>query len=168
MKKLLLTMFLIVTGISVTNAQTRVEVRESQARIIEPIQNVYIKPLTAKLDLIKGKGKDGKDKICDSWYYTMKDVAALDGKTDNLRKDALFKSTLKHDADVIVAATFELKPSDPTEHGGEKGYEVIVYGYPAIYTEWKTATPEDDQWIHTERTYMSNEAEKNKTQAITQ
>lgn len=168
MRKLLLIMLLTIAGIGSGYAQTKVEVREAQARLIEPVQNVYIKPLTAELELIKGKGENGKDKIRDTWYYTMRDVDALSGNTENIRKDALFKSAIKHSADVIVAAIFELKPSDPAIHKGQEGYEVTVYGYPAIYTNWKTAASEDDQWIRTERTYMTSEGEKKKIQAITE
>ena len=154
MRKLLLIMFLTTVGFSGAYAQNKVEFRESQARLLEPVQNAYVKPLIVELEINESKGK-----IVDSWKFTNKEVNALNGEVSNLRTRALFNSTRKHNADVIVAATFDIASlSDGT------GYEVKVIGYPANYKGWTTAKPEDYEWIRMEKTITTNE--KDKIQAI--
>lgn len=134
----------------------KVEYRESQARLAEPSMGVYIKPLIADLDIDETVGK-----IRDKWEFTNKDVDALSNSVANLRARALFRSAEKHDADVIVAASFDI---ESMEDG--KGYYVTVIGYPAKYVKWRTATPEDQEWIRQEKMTSGNTKDKEATQAI--
>ena len=156
MKKILLiaTLFSIF-GISHAMGQKVVEYRESQARLAEPTMGVYIKPLVAELEIDKTKGK-----IKDTWFFSMREVEALSRDVANLRARALFKSTIEHDADVIVAASFDIASRED-----QTGYDVMVIGYPAKYVRWRTAdTATDIQWIQSEK--LSSLGTKQATQAI--
>ena len=156
MKKVLLiaTLFSIF-GISHAMGQKVVEYRESQARLAEPTMGVYIKPLVAELEIDKTKGK-----IKDTWFFSMREVEALSRDVANLRARALFKSTIEHDADVIVAASFDIASRED-----QTGYDVMVIGYPAKYVRWRTAdTDTDIQWIQNEK--LSPQGTKQATQAI--
>ncbi len=154
MRKLLLIMLLTTANINGMYAQSKVEFRDSQARSLEPIQNAYVKPLIVELVVDQNKGK-----ITDNWIFTNKAVNALNGDIKEMRARALFNSTQKHNADVIVAVTFDIAS---LEDG--TGYEVKVIGYPANYKGWNTAKPEDYEWIRMEKTLTTNE--KDKIQAI--
>jgi hypothetical protein len=156
MKKILLiaTLFSIF-GISQTKAQKVVEYRESQARLAEPTMGVYIKPLIAELEINATVGK-----IKDVWDFTNREVNALAGEVSNLRARALFKSTEKHNADVIVAASFDIASKEDNS-----GYTVTVIGYPAKYVRWRTATAADNDWIRNEKLSPANSQET--TKAIT-
>ena len=140
MKRLLTVAVALLAVVGSAMAQKVVEWRESQARVAEPVMGVYIKPLVAELKVVS------TDKIRDVWEFTNKEVNALRNDVANLKARALFKSTYEsdHPCDVIVAATFDIESTDG-------GYRVTVYGYPAKYVKWRTATPEDNAWIHNEK-----------------
>ena len=142
-------------GISQSMAQKTIDYRESQARLAEPTMGVYIKPLVAELEVDKTKGK-----IKDTWFFTMAEVEALSRNVANLRARALFKSTIEHDADVIVAASFDI-----ASRADQTGYDVMVIGYPAKYVRWRTADAATDiLWIQNEK--MSPTGTAQATQAI--
>lgn len=64
-------------------------------------------------------------------------------------------SSQKHNADVIVAATFNIKTNDEGT-----GYIVTVVGYPATFANWKTAEASDYEWIRMEKTLTTADREK--------
>lgn len=136
------------------NAQKTTEIRSSQARLMEPKMGVYIKPLIADLEIDKTKNK-----VRDVWEFTPDDVKALGGDEEGMRKRALFMSMERHNADVIVAASFDLVSTF-------EGCTVTVIGYPARYVNWRTAEPSDNEWIRNE-ILKPEEAEK-QTQAISE
>ena len=140
MKRLLTVAVALLAVVGSAMAQKVVEWRESQARVAEPVMGVYIKPLVAELQVVSA------EKVKDVWEFTNKEVNALRNDVANLKARALFKSTNEsnHPCDVIVAATFDIESTDG-------GYRVTVYGYPAKYVKWRTATPEDNAWIHNEK-----------------
>ncbi len=153
--KRFLIVFLCTLGVTVrSNAQKVVEYRESQSRLAEPVMGVYITPLVADLEVDTIKGK-----IKDPWEFTNREVDALKGEVSNLRARALFLSTDKHHADVIVAASFDIKSKDDGT-----GYEVTVIGYPAKYKNWRTAVSTDNDWIRNEKLTSNGTAAQ--TQAI--
>lgn len=140
MKKMLKGLLLVaclVGAASQVQAQKVVEYRSSQARLAEPKMGVYVKPLVADLKI-----NDAVGKISDSWDFTNSEINALQGDIANVRTRALFKSTQKHGADVIVAASFDIKSKDDGS-----GYTVVVMGYPANYVNWRTSSAEDNLWI---------------------
>lgn len=149
-KLLFVALGLVMFAGSEVHAQKYVKYRNSQARLAEPVMGVYIKPLIAELKIDEAKGK-----IKDVWNFTNDEVNSLKGEVENLRKRALFMSTEKHDVDVIVAASFDISSNDNGE-----GYTVTVIGYPAKYVNWRTATPQDNDWIRNEKISPNNEKEQ--------
>lgn len=128
---------------------------ESQARLIEPKQDVFIVPLVADVQLVdKGVRQDFgpyEFEINSLSSTTFEDISQF-------KANALYRAAREADADVIVAATFNVK-SDA------KGKKMIinVSGYPGKYINFrplKFDKKEDYQWI--ESVYPANYLEKEK------
>ena len=79
----------------------------------------------------------------------------MKGDIVNIRSYAVYMSSQKHNADVIVAATFNIKTNDEGT-----GYIVTVVGYPATFANWKTAEASDYEWIRMEKTLTTADREK--------
>lgn len=154
-KKILVATLCLISFSGAAQAQKIVKYRNSQSRLVEPKMGVYIKPLIADLKIDTEKGK-----IKDVWFFTMDEVNSMKGEVENLRKRALFMTTEKHNADVIVAASFDIS----SDAKGD-GYTVTVIGYPANYVNWRTASAEDNEWIRNEK--LAPNAGQEQTQAIT-
>ena len=110
-----------------------------------------MKPLTVELVIDKSKGR-----IRDEWTLT-KEQAETEMKGDivNIRSYAVYMSSQKHNADVIVAATFNFRTNDEGT-----GYLITVVGYPATFQNWKTADASDYEWIRMEKTLTTADREK--------
>lgn len=152
MKKIFLFLTLSVLSICSAMAQkTTVKIQDTQARMLDVTSNGYVKPLTVEL-----KVDDSKGRIRDIWPLT-KEQAEVEMKGDivNIRSYAVYMSSKKHNADVIVAATFNFKTTDNGD-----GYEIEVVGFPASFINWKTATTTDYEWIRMEKTQTTSERDK--------
>lgn len=135
--------------------KTTVKVQDTQARLLDMQSNGYVKPLTVEL-----KVDDSKGRIRDTWPLTKEQVETeMRGDIVNIRSYAVYMSSKKHNADVIVAATFNFKSLDNSD-----GYEVEVVGFPASFINWKTAAPADYEWIKMEKAQTT--ADREKIQAI--
>lgn len=112
------------------------EYRQSQSRMIEPQQEVFVRPLVVDLNVIT----DSRQKA--SWNFPEADITKMTVlDMSNLKANALYLTAQKFDADVIVAASFDI-------HSVKKGLEITVIGFPAKYTNWKVASKEEDyKWI---------------------
>ncbi len=101
---------------------------------------LFVRPLIVDLQIIS------EERIEDTWSYPSVNVAKLTAEElQNLKATALFQSSEKHKADVIVAATFDVET--PEKNNGY-GINVKVIGYPARYTNWRPATEKSDyEWI---------------------
>lgn len=140
---------------TMTDAQTRiVNFRQSQTRMAEPLISVYSKPLIADL-------KVNETRIDETFDFPNSEIEALGGDIPNLRARAMFLANKKYNCDMLVSASFDIaSKSDGT------GYVVNVMGYPATYINWRSSTPNDDEWI---RIAKINQAQNNEqTQAIRQ
>ncbi|MCL2650808.1 MAG: hypothetical protein FWD60_07265 [Candidatus Azobacteroides sp.] len=116
---------------------------ESQARLIEPEQSVFIVPLIADIQLVD---KGGVRQDFGPYEF---DINSLSTTTfmdiDQYKANALYRAAREADADLIVAATFNVK-SDA------KGKKMIinVSGYPGKYINFRSLKfdkPEDYKWI---------------------
>ena len=143
-KKLILVIFLTFIGAIGAYAQkTNVRMQETQARLLDVTSNAYVKPLTK-----------------DEWALTREQAEQeMNGDLVNIRSYAIYMSSQKHNADVIVAATFNVKTNDDGN-----GYKVTVIGYPATFINWKTAEASDYEWIRMEKTLTT--ADKDKIAAV--
>ncbi len=141
MKKLYLLLLLLTLGFS-ANAQKvqSIDFRQSQSRISEPNMEVFVKPLIVDLDVIS------ETRVEDTWEFPTVDLTKLsDYQLQNLKATALFKSSKKYEADVIVAATFDITTE---ENNGGVGLSITVIGYPAQYKNWRPANDSSDyEWI---------------------
>lgn len=129
----------------------KVKIQDTQARLLDVTSNAYVKPLTVELKVDKSKGR-----IRDEWTLT-RDQAEAEMKGDivNIRSYAVYMSSQKHNADVIVAATFNFRTNDEGT-----GYLITVVGYPATFENWKTADATDYEWIRMEKTLTTADREK--------
>lgn len=153
MKKLFFMVLFACIGILGVQAQkTTVEYKDTQARLLDVVSNAYVKPLTVELKVDTSKGR-----IRDEWPISKK-VAEVDmgGDIANIRSWGVYMSSKLHNADVIVAATFNFE----TDPDNPDAYKLTVVGYPASFVNWKTATEADYEWIRMEKVVTTNEREK--------
>lgn len=131
--------------------KSNVRMQDTQARLLDVNSNAYVKPLTVELVVDQTKGR-----IRDEWTLTKEQAESeMKGDLANIRSYAVYMSSQKHDADVIVAATFNIKTDDQGT-----GYQVTVVGYPANFYNWKTADASDYEWIRMEKTLTTDDREK--------
>lgn len=117
-------------------AQSKGEYRQSQSRMIEPQQQVFVRPLVVDLHVTTNERQKAVWPFpeVDIYKMTVQDV-------ENLKINALYLTAQKMDADVIVAPTFDIRTV-------KKGIEITVIGFPAKYENWKVAEKEEDyKWI---------------------
>lgn len=120
------------------------EMQESQARVLDVNPSTYVKPVIAELSVDTSKGR-----LHDTWTLDANELAARVIKNDdkatlqNLRTYAVYKSSEKAKCDVLIAATFDIRITD-------EGASITVIGYPANFTNWKTGTVADYEWIKNE------------------
>ena len=149
---------LIVCFTTIAMGQTTFE--QSQSRIIEPKQDVFIKPLVAEIKIMNDEARQ------DFGPYEY-EISSIDNlsyeQLDNFKTRSLYKAAREVDADIIVAATFNAR-SD------EKGKKVIieVSGFPGKYVNFRTATEADGdyKWITTVYPYTDRVTDTGKTKAL--
>ena len=152
MKRLLLfSLFCFIATIGAMAQKTTVKIQDTQARLLDMQSNGYVKPLTVELKIDESKGR-----VRDTWPLSKEQVEVeMRGDIVNIRSYAVYMSSKKHNADVIVAATFNFKTSDKND-----GYEIEVVGFPASFVNWKTATQADYEWIQMEKTQTTSDRDK--------
>lgn len=152
MKKLILiTSLTFVCALGVSAQKSNVRIQDTQARLLDVNSNAYVKPLTVELVVDKSKGR-----IRDEWSLTKEQAEGeMKGDITNIRSYAVYMSSQKHNADVIVAATFNFRTND-----AGTGYQITVVGYPATFEHWKTAEAIDYEWIRMEKTLTTADKEK--------
>lgn len=120
------------------------EMQESQARVLDVNPSTYVKPVIAELSVDTSKGR-----LRDTWTLNADELGARIIKNDdkatlqNLRTYAVYKSSEKANCDVVIAATFDIRITDD-------GASITIVGYPANFTNWKTGTVADYDWIRYE------------------
>lgn len=117
----------------------------SQARLLDVNPTTYVKPLVAELVVDTSNGR-----IRDKWELNAAELASrvISGDDNatvrNLRSYAVFKSSEKHNCDVVVAATFDVRIT-------ESGAQITIVGYPANFTNWNSSKTADYDWIMLEK-----------------
>lgn len=147
MKRLLIVAAMAATTLGVM-AQKTVKFENAQARAFDVVPNSYVKPLTVELKIDEQKGR-----ITDVWEIRPDELMALVNEKDagevqmqNLRNYAIFKSSQKHNCDVIVAPTFNIRSNDVSQ-----GVTVTLIGFCANFVNWKTMEDKDVLWMNIER-----------------
>lgn len=155
-QSVLLFLLIVVVGGATQTAMaqsSKGEYRQSQSRMLEPMQQVFVRPLVVDLKVTESTRQTS------TWPFPEYDVTKMTlDDINNLKVNALYLTAQKFDADVIVAPTFDVRTV-------KKGIEITVNGYPAKYENWKVATKaEDYQWI--EDVYGTKIRVQNQTQAL--
>jgi len=145
-KTFFISLFVLLTNVC-SFAQKQI-VHQSQSRVIEPMQDVFIRPLVADLEIIKQELTE----YAPVWQCQgMKVSEITNEQLINAKTNALYVAAAREGADIIVAATFEV-----ISHRDEKGQfvdndglDIIVRGYPAKYVNWHKMgeSPEDSEWF---------------------
>lgn len=132
MKKIVLLVWIAIAAVCEVHAQKEVRYQESQTRVIEPLQDVYVRPLVVDLEVIK----EDRQVYGPFPEILTKDITEISSvELDNAKKNAVYKAAIMDDADVIVAATFDVRTPDKG-----KGVIITVRGYPAKYVHWRKVT----------------------------
>lgn len=123
-------------GVSQSVMAQKVEYRQSQSRMLEPQQQVFVRPLVVDLKVTTTERQKA------IWPFPEVEITKMTTQdVANLKINALYLTAQKFDADVIVAPTFDIRTV-------KKGIEITVIGFPAKYENWKVATKEEDyRWI---------------------
>lgn len=157
MKRYLVLFALSFLGVGAVVAQ-KVEYRQSQSRIIEPKMNSYVKPLIVDLKVLEGQ----KRIEAGPFLFPDKDVTIMShAELENTKTNALYMAAKQYNADIIVAATFDVRSM---EKG--KGLQIWVLGFPAVYDNWRTIKEEDYQWVLDAYGFEKNNSVIEKVQAI--
>ena len=142
--------------------------QQAQTRVIEPLQDVFVRPLVADLEIIKPE----RQEYPVSWEFSHKKLTEMTvQELEDAKTLAAYKAAALSDADVIVGATFQVR--NHTENGKptEYGVDVIVRGYPAKYTNWHNmgSKPEDEKWVthllKAQEVYI-NRTDRKKSEAV--
>ncbi|MBQ8457501.1 MAG: hypothetical protein IJ540_07860 [Prevotella sp.] len=174
MKKYLISFFALATSLA-SFSQKTLEFHEAQTRVIEPMQDVLVRPLVADLEIIKQE----RQTYPKSWQFREKKLAEMTrADLTDAKALAAYYAAQSHDADVILGATFEIINHVETKGNkqivSEYGVDVIVRGYPAKYTNWHKfgKDPDDLKWAPSlidaqkarawESQYQENEQQKTK------
>lgn len=138
MKKFLfLSMAIAFTGVG--RAQKTIEFHMEQARAIEPIQQILVRPLVADLKILKTEMQTYPV----SWQLQTKKIGEItEIEYENAIKSAIHKAALSDGADLLVASTYEVRNHVERDKKGEPimsemGIDIIVSGYPAKYENWR-------------------------------
>lgn len=146
MKKLLIAaVFFSTVSASKAEKTVRFDFQTSEARQLEVTPSTYVHPLVAEVVVDTKTGR-----IRDTWTLSVADYRSRvynddpEATLQNLRAYGLFKSSEKHNCDLIVAPTFDINISD-------RGVEINLIGYPANFTNWSTGTKADYEWIQLDK-----------------
>lgn len=145
MKKTLFIGFALLLG-TMCYAQ-KVEFRQAQTRVIEPMQDVYIRPMVADLEIIKKT----RQRYAPSAQFMDKKITEISvAELEDAKILAAYQAAVQEDADVIAGATFEVRNhTDKKGKVSDYGIDIIVSGYPAKYTNWHKMgeDPTDEKWV---------------------
>lgn len=140
---------LLAIGSAYAEKTVRFDFQTSEARAMDVMPTTYVRPLVADVIVDTHIGR-----IKDSWTLNLDDFKSRQYSDDteatlqNLRAYALFKSSEKHNCDLIVAPTFDIKIT-------ESGAVINVIGYPANFANWATGVKADYEWIELNKSMRS-------------
>lgn len=147
MRKLLF--FVIAMAASSFCHAQKVEYEQAQSRILEPLQEVLVRPMAAEMKMISTDLKVYPP----SWQFKEKKLTEMTVfDLENAKANAVFHAATADGADIILAATYYIRNHiDEKGKPSDYGIDVIVRGYPAKYANWhllgdpKYTT--DDKWV---------------------
>ncbi len=116
------------------------EKESSTARGLDTDPTFYVRPVVADVIVDSSVGR-----IRETWTLTTQDLVGRLGDNDNattanLRAYAMYKSAERHNCDIIVSPTFDVK-------FGSDGASITIVGYCANFANFSVGTNDDLQWI---------------------
>ena len=146
MKKTLL-LLVALTAVTMSYAQ-KINFQQAQTRVIEPMQDVYVRPLVADLEILKN---GQRQKYAKTHQLPEKKLSEMTvGDLEDAKILATYLAAMQDDADVIVGATYKVTHHvDENGKPSEYGVDIVVSGYPAKYTNWHKMgdDPKDEKWV---------------------
>ena len=155
MKKVFITVLVALAFASCGIQKASVEEQYVQARMLDVRADAHVHPLTVEVEIDKNA-----ERITDIWTYTKEDVSAMGGDLSNIRANGLYRSSKKHNADIIVAPMFNLQ-SDK-----DGVYRLEVIGYPGNFVNWKSLEAKDSVWMALDKFYRGQGANKDNVDVI--
>jgi hypothetical protein len=147
-KKLLL---IVALACSAAGFAQRISYQEAQTRVIEPMQDVFVRPMAADLEIIKKDRQTyGPTLFLDG--YKLADILSSASAREALEQAkvlATYAAAHKENADVIVGATYLVTSHVENGKISEYGVDITVNGYPARYVNWHKLgdDPKDKEWF---------------------
>ena len=149
MKKTLLVCFAM--ALSTVSFAQKIQYQEAQTRVIEPMQDVFVRPMAADLEIIKKERQTyGPTLFLDG--YKLADILSSASAREALEQAkvlATYAAAHKENADVIVGATYLVTSHVENGKISEYGVDITVNGYPARYVNWHKLgdDPKDKEWF---------------------
>ena len=128
-----------ITAFAQKNSETTYQF--TQARMPQVLVEPLVKPLVVEVEVIPGAPT--------FWKKTLNRVKVeteLEGKLENIYNYGIFLYTEDTKSDMIVAATYNFY-TNPAHTSDDDWYILEIKGFPAKFTSWHTATPEDYEWM---------------------
>lgn len=127
--------------VSRTTAHTDATYQFTQARKPQVWVEPMVKPLVVEVEVIKEaptfwKKALGRHKV----------ETELEGKLENVHNYGIFLYTKDTNADMILAATYNLY-TNPDRTGDSDWYIIEIKGFPAKFKNWRTADQSDYEWM---------------------
>lgn len=126
----------------------KIEYQEAQTRVIEPMQDVYVRPMVADLDIIK-KTRQTYGPTLFMANYKLVDILQSENALEQAKILATYEAAKQENADVIVGATYYVTHHVENGKVSEYGVEITVNGYPARYVNWHKMGEDanDKTWV---------------------
>ena len=149
MKKKLLLIFAL--ACSTMGFAQKINYQEAQTRVIEPMQDVYVRPMAADLEIIK-KERQTYGPATYLAGYRLAEILASPSSREALEQAkilATYAAAQQEKADVIVGATYLVTHHVENGKISEYGVDIVVNGYPARYVNWHKLgdDPKDKEWF---------------------
>ncbi len=150
MKKILL--LSVTMALSIAASAQKIEYTEAQTRAIEPMQDVFVRPMVADFEIIKEQRQTYGPTV---FLQNLKLADMINsGRMDDILYQAkvlaTYEAAKKENADVIVGATYLVtQATDAKGKVSEYGVSITVNGYPARYVRWHKLGEDtsDKDWV---------------------
>lgn len=127
--------------VSRTTAHTDATYQFTQARKPQVWVEPMVKPLVVEVEVIKEAPTFWKKAL-----GRYKVETELEGKLENVHNYGIFLYTKDTNADMILAATYNLY-TNPDRTGDSDWYIIEIKGFPAKFKNWRSATDADYEWM---------------------